>query len=31
MKVSGGEIREMAKECKFGRMDLFMKDIGKII
>lgn len=31
MRVNGKEMKEMAKVCKFGKMDLFIKDIGKII
>ena len=30
MKVNGKEMREVEEECKYGKMDRFMKDTGKI-
>lgn len=31
MKVNGKGMREVEEECKYGKMDLFMRDTGKII
>lgn len=31
MKANGEIAKEMAEECKFGRMALYMKGIGRII
>lgn len=30
MKANGTIIKEVDEECKFGKMDLFIKAIGKI-
>jgi hypothetical protein len=31
IKDNGKVIKEVEEVCKFGKMDLFIKDIGKII